>query len=86
MVSTCGNEPAWSALLADPPHLPWWQVLTIAVVGAAARLALRYLAERTRRQTLEMLVTSAPSGTVVHQSKGPGGPAMTVWTGTAVTC
>lgn len=61
--------------------LEWWQLVIIVVVSGSARLLSRQQAERARRRTLEMLVKTAPAGTVVVQEAGPGGPGGTVWLG-----
>lgn len=47
----------------------------------AATGCYRLLAERTRRKTLETVITCAPSGTIVIMEKGPGGPAVWVRVG-----
>lgn len=65
-------------LVSTVSHLEWWQLLIIVVASGGARLLSRQQAERARRRTLEMLVKTAPAGTVVVQEEGPGG---TVWIG-----
>jgi hypothetical protein len=68
-------------LVSNVPHLEWWQFVIIVVVSGGARLLSRQQAERARRRTLEMLVKTAPAGTVVVQEEGLGGPGGTVWLG-----
>jgi hypothetical protein len=63
------------------PHVEWWQLVIIVTVSRCARLLSRQQAERARRRTLEMLVKTAPAGTVVVQEAGLGGPGGTVWLG-----
>jgi len=68
-------------LVSAISHVEWWQLVIILVVGRATRLISRQQAERARRQTLEMVVKTAPTGTVVVQEAGLGGPGGTVWLG-----
>jgi hypothetical protein len=65
-------------LVSTVSRLQWWQFVIIVVVSGVARLLSRQQAERARRRTLEMLVKTAPAGTVVVQEKGLGGPSGTV--------
>lgn len=44
-------------------------------------LGYRVVAEHARRRTLIEVCAYAPSGTVIVQEAGPGGPAMRVWIG-----
>ncbi|MFI6373394.1 hypothetical protein [Streptomyces sp. NPDC050546] len=55
-----------------------WVVLCLIAAVAAVESAL---AERQRRTTLLALVRHAPSGTVVVQEEGRGGPGMRVQIG-----
>lgn len=55
-----------------------WVVLCLITAVAAVESGL---AERQRRATLLALVRYAPSGTVVVQAEGRGGPAMSVQIG-----
>ncbi|CAL9337590.1 hypothetical protein SUDANB176_00197 [Streptomyces sp. enrichment culture] len=55
-----------------------WVVLCLIAAVAAVESAL---AERQRRATLLALVRHAPSGTVVVQEEGRGGPGMSVQIG-----
>jgi hypothetical protein len=81
MLSGPASAEPWSALAATS-YLTWWQGLLVLLGSVAARVIIRHQAERSRRLTLQMLITESPPGTVVTQEKGPGGPALTVWIGT----
>lgn len=60
-----------------------WAVLGMCLPGALVG-GLALLAEWQRRATLLALVCNAPSGTVVVQERGRGGPAMRVHVGGSV--
>jgi hypothetical protein len=55
--------------------------MTMGFLGLLARLAFRLLAEHQRRRSLMVMFVHAPSGTIVFQDEGPGGPAIWVWVG-----
>lgn len=46
------------------------------ILALLCLLTYRLLAERSRRKTLIGLCENAPEGTVIVQSRGPGGPEM----------
>lgn len=51
------------------------------VAALLALLGYRLTAEKARRRTLTEVCAYAPTGTVIVQESGPGGPAMWVWIG-----
>ena len=62
-------------------HAASWPVACVMVAALFALLGYRLAAEQARRRTLIEACTYAPSGTVIVQKAGPGGPAMWVWIG-----
>ena len=58
-----------------------WVTLGLVVAAGIAVSAYCVCAERARRKTLIDLLLVAPTGTVVSQKCGPGGPEMRVQVG-----
>lgn len=58
-----------------------WVALGLVVATGVAVSAYCVCAERARRKTLIALLRAAPTGTVVSQKRGPGGPEMRVQVG-----
>jgi hypothetical protein len=62
-------------------HAASWPVACMMVAALLALLGYRLAAEKARRRTLTEACAYAPTGTVIVQKSGPGGPAMWVWIG-----
>jgi hypothetical protein len=62
-------------------HAGLWPVASAMVAVLFTLLGYRVAAEQSRRRTVIEVCTYAPSGTVIVQEAGPGGPAMWVWIG-----
>ncbi len=62
-------------------HAASWPVACVMVAALLVLLGYRLAAERARRRTLTEACAYAPTGTVIVQKSGPGGPAMWIWIG-----
>ena len=68
----------WTVLVA---HAGSWPIACAMTAVLLVLLGYRLMAEQARRRTLIEACAYAPSGTVIIQETGPGGPAIWVWIG-----
>jgi hypothetical protein len=68
----------WSAVYA---HVTSWKAAILFLGGLVIGVVGRLLAEWQRRKTLVDVIQRAPSGTVIVQGRGRGGPAMRIEVG-----